>query len=93
MGVISLHTFTLFHCEGQLGRVTALSVSASSRRKGIGKLLLQAADEFFLSRGCARSEVTSGDHRTQAHEFYRSHGYCLDERRFVKSYKSQGSAK
>jgi len=67
VGVASLHVLELFHEEGRLGRITSLVVDAASRGKGIGKLLLEAADEYFVRSGCVRAEVTSGSHRTEAH--------------------------
>lgn len=85
-GVISLHVTELFHAPGRIGRVTALVISSDKRGKGIGKLLIEAADTFFRSSGCVRAEVTSGDHRPAAHAFYEAQGYIPDERRFLKRY-------
>ena len=86
IGVASLHSFDLFHQPGRIGRITSFVVDASVRGEGAGKLLLAAADEFFRSVGCIRSEVTSGDHRPAAHAFYEANGYVPDERRFLKRY-------
>lgn len=85
-GVISLHITELFHAVGSIGRITALVVASNSRGGGIGKLLIDAADQFFMSAGCVRAEVTSGNHRLRAHAFYEANGYLPDERRFMKSY-------
>jgi hypothetical protein len=46
----------------------------------------EAAEEFFQMAGCIRSEVTSGEHRSDAHAFFKSFGYLEDERRFIKAY-------
>jgi hypothetical protein len=43
------------------------------------------AEAFAWAAGCKRIEVTSGDHRPEAHAFYRAIGYVEDERRFIKS--------
>ena len=48
---------------------------------------VNAADQYFKSRGCVRAEVTSGDHRKEAHLFYQSVGFVLDEKRFTKKYQ------
>lgn len=85
-GVISLHVTELFHAAGRIGRITALVIASDMRAKGIGKLLIEAADTFFRSTGCVRAEVTSGDHRPDAHAFYEAQGYMPDERRFMKRY-------
>ena len=86
LGCISLHVIKLFHMEGNIGRITSLVVSPDSRGKGVGKALIEAADEFFKKMGCVRAEVTSADYRKGAHIFYQSQGYVLDARRFIKHF-------
>jgi hypothetical protein len=49
-------------------------------------LLVDAADQLFISSGCIRAEVTSGDQRPEAHAFYQAQGYMPNERRFIKRY-------
>ena len=91
-GVISLHVLELFHQPGKLGRITSLVIDDAYRGRGAGTMLVSAADAFFIEQGCVRAEVTSGDHRAQAHAFYQQQGYTPDERRFVKRYDSSGSS-
>lgn len=86
VGVISFHCIPLFHADGFLGRITSLVVSADYRQRGIGRLLVAAAEEFARTHGCLRVEVTSGDHRPDAHAFYEHLGYRMDCRRFIKHY-------
>lgn len=86
VGVTSLHVLELFHVNGRLGRITSLVVDAKYRHLGIGRLLVQAADQYFIERGCVRAEVTSGDRRPGAHAFYQALGFASDERRFIKPY-------
>ena len=88
IGVISCHLTSLFHQAGLSGRITSLVIDKNYRGLGTGRALVQAAEELFISSGCIKSEVTSGDHRPDAHEFYQSCGYKLDERRFLKIYNS-----
>ncbi len=84
IGVISFHIIPLFHVVGNLGRITSLVVSSQWQRHGVGCGLVRSVEEFGWSQGCLRVEVTSGDQREGAHEFYRSLGYESDERRFIK---------
>lgn len=84
VGALSFHCIPLFHAEGFLGRITSLVVAPDSRERGIGRLLVAAAEEFAWAHGCTRVEVTSGDHRPEAHAFYEHLGYQLDCRRFIK---------
>lgn len=84
VGVISFHCIPLFHADGALGRITSLVVDPGHRQCGIGRLLVEAAEEFGRVQGCIRFEVTSGDHRPEAHAFYEHLGYQLNCRRFIK---------
>ena len=86
VGCISCHITSLFHQEGASGRITSLVINPEFRSKGIGGNLVKKAEEYFKSMGCIKSEVTSGDHRKEAHKFYIECGYQEDERRFIKNY-------
>ena len=86
VGVVSCHVMSLFHQRGGCGRITSLVVDENTRGLGVGKLLVREADLFFRNAGCVKSEVTSGDHRLDAHAFYISCGYKEDVRRFLKMY-------
>jgi predicted N-acetyltransferase YhbS len=88
VGALSFHCIPLFHTDGFLGRITSLVVSPTFQRRGVGRMLVAAAEEFARAHGCARVEVTSGEHRPQAHFFYESLGYQPASRRFVKSTRS-----
>ena len=84
LGVVSVHVLPLFHAPGNLARLTALVVLESHRGKGVGRALVNAAEAFAWQHDCRRIEVTSGDHREDAHAFYNQMGYQTDERRFIK---------
>src|SRR6267143_6739023 len=84
VGEVSVHLVPLFHAAGNLARLTALAVVPGRQRKGVGRALVAAAEAFAWERDCRRVEVTSGDHREDAHTFYRALGYEMDERRFIK---------
>lgn len=92
LGTVSIHLIPLFHAYGYLGRLTALSVAKSHRRHGVGRALVDAAEQWALGAGALRIEVTSGDHRPGAHAFYASLGYESNERRFLKVLSRQGVA-
>jgi len=84
-GLVAGHLFPLIHQPGHVGRIMALIVSEKFQSQGIGSALLESLESWFRENECKRFEVNSGDHRQEAHEFYQSKGYRVDERRFVKS--------
>jgi N-acetylglutamate synthase-like GNAT family acetyltransferase len=84
-GLVSGHVFPLFHAEAWVGRITALVVPADQRRKGIGRLLLSAAEEFARGRRANRLEVTiSGSHDPSV-SFLEEGGYRRVDEYFVKT--------
>jgi predicted N-acetyltransferase YhbS len=84
VGLLSFHCIPLFHADGFLGRITSLIVAPKYRERGIGRLLVATAEDFARTHNCIRVEVTSGDHRPDAHIFYERLGYKVDCRRFIK---------
>jgi GNAT superfamily N-acetyltransferase len=85
LGIIACHVLEPLHTPGRLGRITALVVSQSQRRRGVGERLLAAAVAFCRGRGCPRLEVTSATHRDGAHAFYLAAGFEATSRRFVRT--------
>lgn len=65
-------------------RITALSISTSARRQGIGRWLLKEAESRAREAGAARIELTTASHRESAHAFYRACGYEESSLRFLK---------
>jgi GNAT superfamily N-acetyltransferase len=84
VGLLAFHLTPLLHVSGSLGRMTALVVEENFRGKGIGRQLVETAERWAWERDCTRIEVTSGDQRVQAHQFYQDLGYTLEAKRFTK---------
>ena len=84
IGLCGIHRMVTIHRDKPVGRVTIIVIDEAFRRQGIGKLLLQAAEEHLRKRGCGLIEATSNDRLTAAHGFYRHMGYERTSIRFAK---------
>ncbi len=84
VGMCGVGRRVVIHRPAPLGRITALVVAKDAQRHGIGRKLVEAAEEWMRKRGCQLVEVTSNDRRTAAHAFYRHLGYERSSMRFFK---------
>lgn len=84
VGMCGVGCRVVIHRPGPLGRITALVVAKEARGAGIGRMLVEAAEEWMRGEGCQLVEVTSNDRRPEAHAFYRHMGY---ERTSIRSFK------
>jgi len=85
VGLVALHFSSMLHTEGRWCRVTALVVTESHRRRGVGAALLRHAEQCALAGGAWCVELTCGERRGEAHRFYLRHGYTERRTRFFKS--------
>ncbi|HVU31477.1 MAG TPA: GNAT family N-acetyltransferase [Sphingomicrobium sp.] len=87
VGMCGVGRRVVIHRPAPLGRITALVVSKEAQGHGIGRMLVEAAEEWMRKGGCKLVEVTSNDRRTAAHAFYRHLGYERSSIRFFKKLK------
>lgn len=59
--------------------IMGIAVSSAYKRKGIGRALLNAVEEWAKQTGAEAVRLVSGSGRTNAHLFYRSCGYSGDK--------------
>jgi GNAT superfamily N-acetyltransferase len=84
-GFAVLHGTPTLHRPGVVGRITGLAVSGDRHGRGVGRLLVEAAEAHFRALGAQRLEITSGPAHQPAHGFYRHLGYEDQGVRFAKS--------
>ena len=84
VGLCGVHRTITIHRNAPLGRITAMVVAQESQGHGIGRMLVEGAEDWMRKKGCKLVEVTSNDRRTEAHAFYRHMGYERTSIRFFK---------
>ena len=85
VGVAALHIIpALIHQQGPLAQITAIVVNEQRLREGIGRKLLEAAEELARNAGCYAIELSSNVQRTEAHAFYQTLGYTQSSFLFRK---------
>jgi len=90
VGCISLSLMHWFHHhKGKFARITSLVVDQNYRRQGIGKMLVEFAENHARESGCIAIELTSGMHRSAlgSHDFYTNLGY--DDLSGIKKYMAK----
>ena len=84
VGLVGRHRMFSVHRPKPVGRIPVLVVTKESRGHNIGRMLVEAVEQWCRDQGCGLVEVTSNDRRTAAHAFYRHMGYERSSIRFFK---------
>ena len=69
--------------EGRAGRIGLIAVDAALRGRGLGGVLLRAAHQFMVRRGCDHALVTTQRDNVPACRLYEQAGYVIDTARNV----------
>jgi GNAT superfamily N-acetyltransferase len=89
-GASGLVAFASLHFRSRLNHanedawVPDLIVTESARRQGVGRMLLDEAEQRARDRGCHVLTLESGYRRAEAHHMYRQFGMRDDGKYFVK---------
>jgi len=84
-GMIGLHCYESYNHNDLSGRIIAMVVSRTARRRGVGRALIRAAEEYFAKRKIGRVTLTTRFEREGAHRFYEKLGYVRTGFRFGKN--------
>jgi len=84
VGMIGIHRMVTIHRDAPVGRIPVLVVAKEAKGLGLGRMLVDAAEQWCRKKGCKLIEVTSNDRRADAHAFYRHMGYERTSIRFFK---------
>jgi GNAT superfamily N-acetyltransferase len=84
VGLVGRHVMFTVHRPKPVGRIPILVVTESARGRNLGRMLVEAVEQWCREKGCGLVEVTSNDRRASAHAFYRHMGYERTSIRFFK---------
>ena len=84
LGMVGLHFERLYESDGNFARIMALVVGSEHRGRGVGRILISAAEDWARRRGATDVMLTTHKRRTDAHRFYLSMGYEATGYRFYK---------
>lgn len=68
---------------GEHAELMGLVVDATARRRGIGRTLLEAAEEWSAAKGATTLTVRSNAARELSHPFYEAHGFARTKTQHV----------
>ena len=83
-GMIGTLTYPSIEHNDFSGRIVALVINSTMRRRGIGRALIVTAEKDFAQREISRVALNTRLDREDAHKFYESLGYERNGWRFVK---------
>lgn len=78
LGLVNFTTRKTIMHPSPSGLIDELTVSESSRGKGIAKQLIRSANDVCRESGCCELEVSTEKSNTQARRFYESCGFEED---------------
>jgi len=86
VGMAGLSKNIFYEMNGNYMRILAFVVKQSSRKLGIGKILIDASEEWAREQGLHTVVISSGNRaeRDAAHAFYQKMGYAVKSSGFVK---------
>ena len=89
VGVVTVHLFQSIHAGEPTAWLTTLVVDEKARGRGIGSALVERAEDWAIQHGARRISLSSGLHRTHAHDFYKTRNYEHTGVRLTKIFVNQ----
>ncbi|GAX90228.1 hypothetical protein EFBL_1854 [Effusibacillus lacus] len=87
LGLMSFRIRENLEEVSRFGEVSAVVVDPGARRKGVGRFMMEYAEQLAREQGCIGTWLVSGFGREEeAHKFYKEMGYEVTGYRFVKRF-------
>ena len=84
VGILGVRCGFHYARDGKYARIIALIVTSSYQGRGIGRLLVDTAENWAKENGVGRLMANTALHRTSAHRFYEALSFEHTGRRYVK---------
>jgi GNAT superfamily N-acetyltransferase len=84
IGIVGARIGHALEFDQPYARLIGLAVDEPFRGSGVGKMLMQHIEVWAKGHGAVMLLLTSGSHRTEAHQFYERIGYARTGTRFAK---------
>jgi GNAT superfamily N-acetyltransferase len=84
VGLATVHILSVVHRDSDVAWLTALVVDSEARGSGVGRKLVEAAEQVARQAGCVRLSVTTHEQRFDAQAFYLAIGLEQTGRRYGK---------
>jgi GNAT superfamily N-acetyltransferase len=84
VGMITTQARNTLNHAAPIAQITLLVVDETRRGSGVGRVLVEAAEDWARQRGCKRIVVTTALQRAGAHAFYERVAYAHTGRRYGK---------
>ncbi len=87
LGLLSFRIRENVEEVSRFGEIAAIVVDPEQRKKGVGKFMMDYAENLAQEMGCIGTWLVSGFGREEeAHKFYKRLGYEINGYRFVKRF-------
>jgi ribosomal protein S18 acetylase RimI-like enzyme len=72
---VEINSLPPVYCEGEIGVITEIGVNERERKQGIGKLLLDKAEEWIKDQGILRAECIVSIDNYLSQSFWKKNNY------------------
>jgi GNAT superfamily N-acetyltransferase len=85
VGFLHAADYEVLHMDS-MKNILSFAVDPAFQGCGLGRMLLNAAEDWAKAYGCAAVRLVSGEDRVQAHAFYKHCGYDIrkTQKNFIK---------
>jgi aminoglycoside 6'-N-acetyltransferase I len=88
-GIVALHWYRTLQADRPVAQIDLLLVGPENRRRGIGRLLVEAAAQAARSAGCGSLDIAAPDHQASMRAFCHALGFQEIGLRFSRALRKR----